>query len=427
MAELTDKELALLSREIDKQGLTYTQLQKELLDHLCCDIEAKMDEGIEFLKAFEEVSQRLENDRIQQIQEETLLLINQKYRMMKKFMYVLGTLAPTLIIVGALFKLQHWPGASVLLTLGTFLLAVIYLPVFAMYNIRDTRKQGRKVNKALYITGVITGFFFLSGVLFKVNHWPGAGVALSFSVVFTVVVFIPVLVVHALRDKENQLQNFSILIFILALMAVNIMVLGLRISKNALSSMIMASEQHLITSRALESGNALFLQKLIQDASIPDETLEKASLIHAKSNAMEGQLEKLMGEILVATTEENRPAVGPNGDIDISKAKVFDMQNGVYRVMITDDEHPGKGEVLQSSLESYRQLLLSNASPELQATISKLLDIGPVEDQSWLGYHFYMVPMIGAINVLSNLQLNIRFLEGEVLREITAGGTVASL
>jgi hypothetical protein len=31
-----------------------------------------MDEGIEFLKAFEEVSQRLENDRIQQIQEETL-------------------------------------------------------------------------------------------------------------------------------------------------------------------------------------------------------------------------------------------------------------------------------------------------------------------------------------------------------------------
>ena len=84
MAELSDKELSFLNKEIDKQGLTYTQLQKELLDHLCCDIEAKMDEGIEFLKAFEEVSKRLENDRIQQIQEETLLLINQKYRMMKK-------------------------------------------------------------------------------------------------------------------------------------------------------------------------------------------------------------------------------------------------------------------------------------------------------------------------------------------------------
>ena len=134
-----------------------------------------------------------------------------------------------------------------------------------------------------------------------------------------------------------------------------------------------------------------------------------------------------MGEILVATTVENRPAVGANGDIDMSKVKLFDMQNGVYRVMITDDEHTGKGEALQNSLETYRQLLLSNASPELQVTIAKLLDIGPVEDESWLGYHFYMVPMIGAINVLSNLQLNIRFLEGEVLREITAVETVASL
>jgi hypothetical protein len=35
--------------------------------------------------------------------------------------------------------------------------------------------------------------------------------------------------------------------------------------------------------------------------------------------------------------------------------------------------------------------------------------------------------MIGAINVLSNLQLNIRFLEGEVLREIMNEETAASL
>jgi len=31
MAELSDRELKILNREIDKQGLTYTQLLKELL------------------------------------------------------------------------------------------------------------------------------------------------------------------------------------------------------------------------------------------------------------------------------------------------------------------------------------------------------------------------------------------------------------
>ena len=44
MAELNKKEIEILNREIEKQGLTYTQLQNELLDHLCCDIETKMDE-----------------------------------------------------------------------------------------------------------------------------------------------------------------------------------------------------------------------------------------------------------------------------------------------------------------------------------------------------------------------------------------------
>ena len=124
-----------------------------------------MDEGVEFLRAFEEVRSRLDNNRIQEIQEETLLLINQKYRMMKKFMYILGTIAPSLLIVGAIFKLQHWPGASILITLGSFLLAAIYLPVFAMVGIRDTREKGKKVNKALYITGVITGFVFLRSTI----------------------------------------------------------------------------------------------------------------------------------------------------------------------------------------------------------------------------------------------------------------------
>ena len=143
--------------------------------------------------------------------------------MMKKFMYILGTIAPSLLIIGAIFKLQHWPGASVLIVLGSFLLAAVYLPVFAMVSMRDTRKREKKVNKTLYVVGVITGFIFITGVLFKIMHWPGAGVSLTVSVLLTVVVFIPILVTHALKDKENQVQNFSILIFVLSFMAVNIM------------------------------------------------------------------------------------------------------------------------------------------------------------------------------------------------------------
>ncbi len=62
-----------------------------------------------------------------------------------------------MLIIGAIFKLQHWPGASILIVLGSFLLAAIYLPVFAMVSMRDTRKREKKVNKTLYVAGVMTG------------------------------------------------------------------------------------------------------------------------------------------------------------------------------------------------------------------------------------------------------------------------------
>ena len=413
MAELSDKELTFLNKEIDKQGLTYTQLQKELLDHLCCDIEAKMDEGIEFLKAFEEVSKRLENDRIQQIQEDTLLLINQKYRMMKRFMYILGTIAPSLLILGAFFKLQHWPGASVLITLGTFLLAAVYLPVFAMVSIRDTREKGKKVNKSLYIAGVVTGFIFLTGILFKIMHWPGANVALTVSVLLTLVLFIPILVSHAIRDKENQLQNFSILIFILAMMSVNILVFALKVSKNVLSSMVVTAIDNMATHDMIEARNALILESLQND---------EASLIAEKSDALDQKLQMLMVDILLATHEDNRAAVAMDNEIDLRKATYFDVHKSTELVIFGNEISEGKGEELQAALEEYKELLLGHAGSGLEDALIKMLHTGPMGEyqQDWLYFTFYQTPMISALNILSNYQLKIRFLEGEVLREIKA-------
>jgi len=415
MAELTDRELQILSKEIDKQGLTYTQLQKELLDHLCCDIETKMDEGIEFLKAFEEVRQRLENDRIQQIQEETLLLINQKYRMMKKFMYILGCIAPSLLIVGAFFKLQHWPGAGVLITLGSFLLAAVYLPVFAMVSIRDTREKGKKVNRTLYIAGVVTGFIFLIGILFKIMHWPGANVALTSSVLLTVVLFIPLLVMHAVRDKENQLQNFSILIFILAMMAVNIMVFALKVSKNVLSSMVVTAMDNMATHDVIEARNALMLEDLQNN---------KATEIAEKTDALDQYLQMIMVDIVTVTHERNLAAVSSDNTIDLKKASYFDVHKSTEQVIFGNDLSEGKGEELKTALEEYRALLLSHAGSDLDDAISSLLYSGPSPrgeyQVDWLEFTFYQTPMISAINILSSLQQKIRFLEGEVLREIMA-------
>ena len=420
MAELSDREIEILNREIDKQGLTYTQLQKELLDHLCCDIEAKMDEGLEFLKAFEEVQSRLENNRIQEIQEETLLLINQKYRVMKKFMYILGTIAPSLLIIGAIFKLQHWPGASVLIVLGSFLLAAVYLPVFAMVSMRDTRKREKKVNKTLYVVGVITGFIFITGVLFKIMHWPGAGVALTVSVLLTVALFIPVLVVHALKDKENQVQNFSILIFVLSFMAVNIMVFALKVSKNVLSSMVVSAKVNIKTSNMLESSNTLVLKAANMDSTLSPDRLDQASIIHAKTEELDNFLQELMADIVKASHKDNQLAIAEDGSIDLSLTYYLDNHKSTELVIFGNELTSGQGEALVKSLETHKELLMAQAGARLDGIIIEMLHIsGQYPDEAtWLTETFRQTPMIAAMISLTNLQFTIHFLEGELLKEL---------
>ncbi len=333
--------------------------------------------------------------------------------MMKKFMYILGTIAPSILIVGAILKLQHWPGANVSIAFGTFLLAVVYLPVFAMVSIRDTREKGKKVNKPLYVTGVITGFIFLTGILFKVMHWPGAGIALTVSVLIIVAVFIPILVAQALRDKENQLQNFSILIFILAMMAVNIMVFAVKVSKNVLSSMVVTTEENMATCDIITSRNAQILNG-IQN--------EEADLIAQKTQDLDQYIQNVIAEIVLATHEDNRGAVSMDKQIDLKKAIYLDDHNSTDLVIFGNDKSQGKGEELLKAIDEYKELLMSHASPGLEEVIYQMLDTSQPEniDLSMHDNPFYHAPMIGALNILSNYQLKIRFLEGEVLREIKA-------
>ena len=52
---------------------------------------------------------------------------------MKKTMYILGFLAVLLSTTGLVFKLQPWPGAAVMLVTGVFLLNFGFSPIF-FYN-----------------------------------------------------------------------------------------------------------------------------------------------------------------------------------------------------------------------------------------------------------------------------------------------------
>ncbi|HEC44157.1 MAG TPA: hypothetical protein ENI20_15140 [Bacteroides sp.] len=219
MYELNEVEIDKISGDIDQQGLTYTLLKNELLDHICCNIEEEMENGLHFNEAYRKVKQEMGSRRIRQIQDETLYLINKKYRKMKKTMYGLGIAIPILLGVGLVLKLQHLPGAGLIISVGFLAMAVLFMPIFAMVRIRDTRQQNEPVPLGFYLTGMTAGILTIIGSLFKIQHMPGAGIMLTLGLGTMALAVLPIYAVLKIRDARAKNLPVNMTYYILGVIA----------------------------------------------------------------------------------------------------------------------------------------------------------------------------------------------------------------
>jgi len=218
---LSISNIEFLKKEIGKSGLTYSHLMDELIDHVCCDVEYEMSHGLPFAKAYEAVKNKIGIEGLERIQHETLYLIDKKYRTMKNTMKISGLIAPILLAFGALFKIQHWPLAGILLVLGFFLLSFVFLPSSIYVSYKEVSNRTRKWT---HVTGFLGTFFISVGFLFKIQHWPFAGTVFAIGIFLICLVFLPMVLNNRLKDKNDSVPKYVYLIafsgFIIYLAAV---------------------------------------------------------------------------------------------------------------------------------------------------------------------------------------------------------------
>jgi hypothetical protein len=204
MPELTLQNIDQISQDVRKQEITFSHLLDELTDHLCCDVEHEMQKGMSFHEAYQMVKQKMGKRRLKEIQEETLYAVDTKYRQMKTTMKISGVAGTVMFGFAALFKIQHWPGAAILMTLGALTLALVFLPSALSVLWKETHNTKRLF---LFISAFVTGACFIAGTLFKINHWPGAGHILILGTFFGIILFIPALLMNRLNDQENKTKR----------------------------------------------------------------------------------------------------------------------------------------------------------------------------------------------------------------------------
>ena len=65
---------------------------------------------------------------------------------MKQKIYILGVITAIILTTGAILKVNHWPGAGILMTAGTLILVFIFIPVALIDNFKA---EGNSKNRLL--------------------------------------------------------------------------------------------------------------------------------------------------------------------------------------------------------------------------------------------------------------------------------------
>ena len=231
IAAIIDNNMDRIKADLVNRGLTYDRLLDDILDHVCCMVEERMVAGEDFEFSYMHVLDTIGDKRLPEIQHQTLLLLNKNFQRMKNLTYLFGLSAALVAILGAFFKRMHWPGAGILITAGIVLVIFVFLP---LYFVNNYREQAEKKNPLYAIVGFLTLAFLLAGAVFKIQHWPGADHIIEVSLVILIIGFIPLYVVNAFQRAGKSKLRLPYIVMLLIGIAIVSLLYNVNMSKNQL-------------------------------------------------------------------------------------------------------------------------------------------------------------------------------------------------
>lgn len=223
---ITDQHIDYILNDIRRNGIETEDLQLNLLDHICCLAEQQLKEEDDFERFYQETIKQFYHKELREIEEETILLLTFKnYNMMKKIMTGSGAISVFAFLAGSVFKVMHWPGAGILLTLGLLTTSFFFLPMVFILKAKEVNTGLEKLTVA---TGTLLGILCCLDFLFTVNHWPGATILWIVTICFSFFIFIPLYFFTGIRKPETRTNTMLTSIMLVGFTGLLFMLVNLR-------------------------------------------------------------------------------------------------------------------------------------------------------------------------------------------------------
>jgi transcription termination factor NusB len=384
MRILNDLEFDFILDDLEQLGVTREHIRLELADHIGCILEQLLTHESDFRMEYSKVLESIDSSRLPAVQRKILLSENLKFQAMKKTTYVLGAISAIMLVSGAILKTNHIAGASIILTIGTFIIVMGFLPTLFYTSYKE---EPSKLSFAFAAIGFIVAASLLTGVLFKAMHWPGANVLLLFGQIILVTGFFPAYVVAIFRNVPSKQKIPMFIMLVLISASALFMISTISYGKEF-------KEQHIGRYEKANSATNYFSN----EANALTDSFNSSIIneIKNRSNKLDSILENTKQELL------------KESEIDVISvnSKHLDSKSACYKVMIKKE----KGALIANSTNAYSEFLLQSVkNAKTKHVVETYLGNIPWYDNTTL--------LITLVDI-AEIQRNVRMAEYEAISEL---------
>ncbi|MFI5151125.1 MAG: hypothetical protein ACHQRM_15440 [Bacteroidia bacterium] len=339
---------------------------------------------------------------------------------MRKTILVTGIISLFLLLLGVLFKMQYYPGASIMLILGVALLNLLYLPLLLIYLIRQ--KESPVILKVAQGIAILPAWMLTFGILFKIQHWPGASALLFFGMILLLFVFLPLFIIGQVKNKNTENKKRAIDLLTVSLFGALVLGYGgthpasrvilqdINIDRNLSYSIRLVKLNNNIATAGME-------RALVENEKRKD-LYKNAMTIAFKAKELHLYIDHLRDEIIMHTQAVPQSVADTLSIASLQHPDDYDTPTH-YFIGSNPKNITGESTELKKKLEEY--ITAINAANEQQFPATMLtpdLTNQGQETISWEVSNFYHTTVSGTLVILKNLQLQILVMEGNQLHDI---------
>jgi hypothetical protein len=299
-----------------------------------------------------------------------------------------------LILTGLLFKIQHWPGSKISLLIGYGLIGFLFTPI---YFANKLKKHSIKILKRLDLIGIACLICLSTGSILNILDYRFGYYIALFGFVILILLFIPLLTYVVVQFKENRLRRILILSFsiVYVLWAFYFIFSIINIKSTILDAFILVDR-----GIELENQNNQ-IQSNYNDLLVNNKDSINILKLRQKADSIKDYIQSLKIEIVTECSNYN------SNDDSLLYDKFFNKKKALE---------------LKNLIDDYKNFISNNFNKYIDnEMINKYLSTkvyNSKTSKSWEDEQFNHLPLIAVTTILSKIQFDIINVENEIIKNL---------